>query len=69
MHLILIHPNPTPTGGAEGICTFKLIQALADNGIRVSVVMSQLPHSALIRNNVECYPVGAACGGNSARRL
>ena len=58
MHLILIHPNPTPTGGAEGICTFKLIQALADNGIRVSVVMSQLPHSALIRNNVECYPVG-----------
>jgi glycosyltransferase involved in cell wall biosynthesis len=58
MRILIVHQDPSPTGGPEAICTLKLIRALVDAGIAVSVVSQHKPHESLHSLKVDWHPVG-----------
>jgi glycosyltransferase involved in cell wall biosynthesis len=58
MRILIVHQDPSPTGGPEAICTLKLIRGLVDAGVEISVVSREKPHEALHALKVDCHPVG-----------
>jgi glycosyltransferase involved in cell wall biosynthesis len=58
MRIIIVHQNPSLYGGPEDICTLKLIRALTDIGVKISLVMRNEPDESLKKIDVDFHPVG-----------
>jgi glycosyltransferase involved in cell wall biosynthesis len=58
MHIIIVHQNPSITGGPEAICTRKLINALADENFKISIVSRNDVKCDFSNENIQCFSVG-----------
>jgi glycosyltransferase involved in cell wall biosynthesis len=58
IRIIIVHQNPSITGGPEAICTRKLINALAEENFKISIVSRNDVQCDFSNENIQCFSVG-----------